>query len=72
MWRGSLDELLHVKIAVAECIRCLGVGRMEKIGQLVGRAHNAHAAPAATRLGLQNYREPNLLRPLLRLFHAWG
>ncbi len=65
-----LDELLHVKFAVAECIRRLGVGRMEKIGQLVGRAHNPHAAPAAAGLGLQNDREPNLLCPLLRLFHG--
>ncbi len=63
-----LNELLHVELAVAECVRRLGKRRMKQIGQILGVAHNPHAAPAAAGLGLQDDRIANLSGPLARLF----
>ena len=63
-----LDELLHVQFAVSERVRRLGKRRMEQVRQLLGVAHDAHAASAAAGLGLQNYRIADFLGPLLRLF----
>ena len=46
MWRGPLDELLHVEVAVAEGARGLAGCLLEERGQFVGGAADAHSAPA--------------------------
>ena len=61
-----LDELLHVEVAVAECRRRLRLRRVELVGQLVGAADDAHAAPAAACRRLHDHREADGLRPLQR------
>ena len=33
MWRGLLDELFHVELAVAEGVGGLGVGGVEELGR---------------------------------------
>ncbi len=63
-----LNELLHVEFAVSEGVSRLGKRRMEQVGQILGVAHNPHAAPAPARLRFQNNRIAYLLGPLLRLF----
>ena len=65
-----LDELLHVKVAVAECPRGLAGSLLEKPRQLVGIAADPHAAPAASGHRLQNYRIAHALRPLQRIAFA--
>ena len=64
-----LDELLHVELAVAECVGGFGVSGVEEVGQLFGRADDAHAAATAAGLGLEDDgiadllgRSPRLLR----------
>ena len=66
-----LDELLHVELAVAEGVGGLGGGGMEEIGQFLGGAHDAHAAPAAAGLGLENDGVADLCGPILRFFDRW-
>ena len=71
-----LNVFLHVKFAVAKRIGRLAVGLVKQIRQLLGVAHNAHAAPAAAGFGFQNHRVADLLGPLLRFLgrrnHAVG
>ena len=66
-----LNELLHVQFAVAKGVGRLGVCRMKQIRQLLGGAHDAHAAPAAAGLGLQNDRVAHLLAPTPAPLRRW-
>src|ERR1700723_2753503 len=59
-----LDELLHVQIAVAECVGSLTLRGLEKSRQFLSRAHHAHAASPATCRCLQDDGITNGLRPL--------
>jgi hypothetical protein len=71
-----LDELLHVKRAVAEGVRGLRRCLLEERGKLLLVAADAHTASAAARNGLEDDRILHGLRPvercLLALDHAVG
>src|SRR5581483_12298702 len=59
-----LDVLLHVEIAIAEGGGSFGLGGAEQRGQFILGADNAHATSTAARGSLDNYRKPDLARPL--------
>jgi len=58
---GVLDELFHVEFAVAKGVGGLGGSGQEEVGESLGVAHDAHAAPAAAGLGLDDDRVADLL-----------
>ena len=57
-----LDVALGEDAVVAERGLRLAARRLERVRQLVARAHDAHAAPAAARRRLEEQREAELLR----------
>src|SRR4029077_15134801 len=62
----TLDELLHVEIAIAEGSSGLRLRRCEQAGELLFTAHNAHAAAAAPGRRLDDHRKTDLARPFQR------
>jgi hypothetical protein len=56
-----LDHALDQDARVAERLCGLGAGALERVGEVSGVLHPAHAAPAAARSGLDHQREPDLL-----------
>ena len=73
---GTLDEFLHVQVAVAEGVRRLGLRRLIELGQLLLGANDAHAASATARRGFEDDRKANRPGPCQGLFlilqHAFG
>src|ERR1700733_1630255 len=71
-----LDELLHVKLAVAEGIGRFRVRCVEQVRQFLRTAPNPHAAATAACLGFENDWIANLFGPVFGLFnrrdHAVG
>src|SRR5665213_1876167 len=62
-----LDELLHVEIAIAKCIRRFSRSLLKQSRQLFLVATDTHAASAATGDCLQDHRIADGARPLQRL-----
>ncbi len=65
-----LDELLHVEFAVAEGVGGFSGCGVEEIGQLFGRAHDAHAASAAAGLGFEDDGVADLRGNVLGFFRG--
>ena len=61
MWRGSLDELLHVHVAVVERLRPLGAC-MDTFRAVPPRVIRSHPAPAAAGNGFEDHRITDALR----------
>ena len=59
---GPLQVALAVQRAVAKGTLCLSLRRRERLVELGSGAHDAHAASAASRRGLDEEREADLLR----------
>src|SRR5215472_17712725 len=62
----ALDELLHIKVAVAKCRRRLRRRCLEQRRQFFLAADDAHAASAAARRGFDDDGKAHLPRPLQR------
>ena len=58
---GAHDELLEEDRVVAERLLRLGARALERLGQLAGRAHDAHAAAAAAGRRLDDHRVADLV-----------
>ena len=57
-----LEVLLDVDGVIAERLRRLSARRIERLGQVLRRAHHAHPSSAAAGRGLEQHGVPNLLR----------
>ena len=73
---GTLDEFLHVKVAIAERRGCFRMCRIEHVRQFLRRTDDPHSTSAAARRGLHNDRKTHLPCPFHGLFfttdHAVG
>ncbi len=61
----AFEVALEIERPVAECADGLPLGCLQRLVELPGRAHHPHAAPAASRCGLHDEREADLLRRAL-------
>ena len=65
-----LDVLFEIDVADAERRLGFALGRLERLGELAGGPDDAHAAAAAARHRLDDHREAEILRDLVRLLLA--
>src|SRR5579872_6072491 len=66
----TLNELLHVKLAIAECSSGFRTGGFIQVRKLFFGATYAHSASTATGFGFQDDREADTGSPLERFFFA--
>ena len=65
---GAADEALQKHSVVAERRLRLAPGLFQPSREVCGLLHHAHAAPAPAERSLDDQREADLMRELLRLF----